>query len=98
MGLNPSRHVVHPQGNAKMDKKAVFVTQLIMTFMMAVSMSGIMSLIAMGPTEVWLSRWPVQALSAWPIAFVATMVLFPLASRLARIVLRKPAATSRAAE
>lgn len=81
-----------------MDKKSVIVTQLIMTFMMAVSMSGIMSLMAIGPTDVWLSRWPIQALSAWPVAFIATMVLFPLASRLTRLVLRKPAAASQTAD
>lgn len=81
-----------------MDKKTVIVTQLIMTFMMAVSMSGIMSLMAVGPTEAWLSRWPLQALTAWPVAFVATMVLFPVASRLTRLVLRKPAADNQIAE
>lgn len=81
-----------------MDRKSVIFTQVIMTFMMAVSMSGVMSLIAIGPTDVWLSRWPIQALTAWPIAFVATMLLFPLASRLTRLVLRGPTAGKQTAE
>jgi hypothetical protein len=81
-----------------MDKKTVIVTQLIMTLMMAVSMSGIMSLMAVGPTEAWLSRWPLQALTAWPVAFVATMVLFPVASRITRLVLGKPAVANQIAE
>lgn len=81
-----------------MDRKKVIVTQLIMTFMMATSMSGMMSLMAMGPTAAWLSRWPLQALTAWPIAFVATMVLFPVASRISRLLLRTPTGASPAAE
>ncbi len=81
-----------------MDKKKVIVTQLIMTFMMATSMSGIMSLIAMGPSATWLSRWPLQALTAWPIAFVVTMLLFPVASRITRLLLRTPTVASPAAE
>ncbi|RYG12492.1 MAG: DUF2798 domain-containing protein [Burkholderiales bacterium] len=52
--------------------------------MMAVSMSGIMSLIAMGPTAQWLAAWPMQALIAWPIAFVLTQGVGPIAFFLAQ--------------
>ena len=62
-----------------MNKKAVLISQLLMTFMMAASMSGIMSLIAMGPTPDWLAAWPGQFAYAWPIAFALTMVAWPLA-------------------
>jgi hypothetical protein len=55
-----------------MPKKVLIVAQLCITFCMAVSMSGIMSLIAMGPSAEWLAAWPIAAITAWPIAFILT--------------------------
>lgn len=60
-----------------MNKKTMLLTQVIMTFFMAATMSGIMGLIFSGPTLEWLTHWPLQFIIAWPIAFVATMVLWP---------------------
>lgn len=69
------------------DKKTLLLAQLLITFMMAASMSGIMSLIAMGPTLEWLHAWPGQFMIAWPIAFVLTLftskIGFVIARRLA---------------
>jgi len=56
------------------DKKTLLIAQIFITLMMASSMSGIMSLIAMGPTVEWLYAWPKQFIIAWPIAFCLTMV------------------------
>ena len=71
-----------------MDKKTLFIAQLLITFMMALSMSGIMSAFAMGLTREWLHAWPIQFLIAWPISFVLTQgptrVAFPLTFRLRR--------------
>lgn len=61
------------------DKKTLLLAQLLITLMMAATMSGIMSLIAMGPSLMWLSAWPKQFLIAFPIAFVLSLI----ASRLA---------------
>ncbi|SEK17471.1 Protein of unknown function [Pacificibacter marinus] len=72
-----------------MDKKTLILTQVIMTFMMAVTMSGIMSLIALGPTALWLSEWPKAALIAWPFAFVLGAIAFPVASRMANLIIRR---------
>ena len=66
-----------------MQKKTMLITQVIMTFMMATAMSGIMSLLALGPTTLWLSAWPKTALIAWPIAFVLGAIAFPLSARIA---------------
>lgn len=69
------------------DKKTLFLAQLFITFMMALSMSGIMSLLQLGPTAEWLTIWPRQFIVAWPIAFLLTMVIsrlgFALAHRIA---------------
>ncbi|UYV38194.1 DUF2798 domain-containing protein [Rhodobacteraceae bacterium D3-12] len=69
-----------------MQKKTMILTQIIMTFMMATAMSGIMSFIALGPTALWLSTWPRTALIAWPIAFVLGAIAFPLSARIACFV------------
>lgn len=70
-----------------MNKKILLIAQLMITFMMALSMSGIMSLIALGPTKQWLAGWPVQFIIAWPIAFILTQftskIAFALAPKLA---------------
>ncbi len=75
------------------DKKTLLLAQVFITFMMAASMSGIMSLLALGPTSQWLHAWPGQFAMAWPIAFVLTMVVSRLGFGLAvRIRGRKPIA------
>jgi len=70
-----------------MNKKILLIAQILMTFMMALLMSGIMSLIALGPTKQWLSVWPIQFIIAWPIAFILTQftskIAFALAPKLA---------------
>lgn len=66
-----------------MDKRTALLAQVVMTFLMALTMSGIMSLIAMGPTIEWLARWPLSFITAWPIAFILTMVAWPLSMKTA---------------
>lgn len=78
-----------------MDKRTILISQIIMTFMMSSSMSGIMLLIAIGPTDVWLEIWPKQFLMAWPIAFVLTMVTWPLSMLLTRLICKKPVSITR---
>lgn len=60
-----------------MNKKSVFLSQVIMTFIMASTMSGLMGLIIAGPSMEWLGNWPKQFIIAWPIAFALTMVAWP---------------------
>lgn len=73
-----------------MDKKTILIGQLLMTFLMALSMSGILSAIILGLNGDWLAQWPGQFLTAWPIAFVMTLiwsrVAFPLAGRISRML------------
>jgi hypothetical protein len=71
------------------DKKTLLLAQLLITLMMAFSMSGIMSLIAMGPTEEWLHAWPGQFIMAWPIAFILTFFVSRIAFGIARKVFGK---------
>ncbi|MGA4509016.1 DUF2798 domain-containing protein [Propionibacteriaceae bacterium G1746] len=77
--------------------KRILLTQVIMTLLMASIMSGIMSLIAMGPSMHWLASWPLSALMAWPIAFAVTMVAWPASMAIAGAVLRPRVAAANAA-
>ncbi|NRQ39152.1 DUF2798 domain-containing protein [Nonomuraea sp. NN258] len=71
-----------------MSKKSVFLTQVIMTFIMAATMSGLMGLIFTGPSMEWLAGWPRQFIIAWPIAFAVTMVAWPASMALSGVLLR----------
>ncbi|WP_147918123.1 DUF2798 domain-containing protein [Ruania zhangjianzhongii] len=71
-----------------MNKKRALVTQVIMTFIMAATMSAIMSLIFAGPSMQWLAGWPKQFLIAWPIAFALTMVAWPASMAISGAILR----------
>jgi hypothetical protein len=62
-------------------KKTTLVLQLCMTFMMALTMSGTMGFISVGPD--FLPHWPVSFIIAWPIAFVYTRIINPIAFKIA---------------
>ncbi|WP_322894934.1 MULTISPECIES: DUF2798 domain-containing protein [unclassified Yoonia] len=66
-----------------MPKKTLITAQIIITFLMATLMSGTMSLIHMGFSMEWLAAWPLQMLTAWPIAFVFGMGVTPFAFAMA---------------
>lgn len=59
-----------------------------MTFTMALVMSGLLSMIhSGGPSMEWLAAWRLQFITAWPIAFVLTMVAWPMSMALAGKIL-----------
>jgi Protein of unknown function (DUF2798). len=62
-------------------KKTTLVMQIAMTFMMALSMSLTIGLIQVGPD--FLANWPRTFLIAWPIAFIYTRVINPIAFKIA---------------
>lgn len=64
-----------------MSKKTLFLAQLLITFSMALTMSGIMGFIALG--AAFLPIWPKSFLIAWPIAFVVSQIITPLSFKLA---------------
>lgn len=65
------------------EKKVLLLAQGFITMMMAFSMSGVMSLIALGPTRQWLMEWPIAFIVAWPIAFCFTQFVGPLGFKMA---------------
>jgi hypothetical protein len=71
------------------EKKTLLLAQGFITMMMAFAMSGVMSLIALGPTHQWLMEWPKAFIIAWPIAFGFTMFAGPLGFKMAHKVMRR---------
>jgi hypothetical protein len=65
-------------------KKTQIVLSLLITFMMALIMSGIMGFISVGPA--FLPMWPTTFIIAWPIAFIVTQFVTPLAFKLAFLI------------
>ncbi|AYE88331.1 hypothetical protein B5M07_19130 (plasmid) [Sulfitobacter sp. D7] len=72
-----------------MNRKTLILAQILITFMMAVLISGTMPLLIVGLTMEWLLAWPWQALTAWPIAFVFTQFTTPLAFAIANRTIAK---------
>ncbi|HJE59629.1 MAG TPA: DUF2798 domain-containing protein [Nocardiopsis listeri] len=72
-----------------MSKKSILLSQVIMTFIMASTMSGVLGMIfSGGPSMEWLVTWPKQFIIAWPIAFALTMVAWPASMALTGAILR----------
>lgn len=63
--------------------KTVFVAQIFITFFMALTMSGTLTLINMGFINGFFATWLRMFLTAWPIAFIYTQFVSPLAFFLA---------------
>jgi hypothetical protein len=67
-----------------MPRKNQIILSVFITFFMSLSMSGVMGFISVGPD--FLSQWPRVWLMAWPIAFIVTQFVTPLAFKLTLMV------------
>jgi membrane-associated PAP2 superfamily phosphatase len=70
-----------PLETPMLPKKTTLVLQLAMTFMMALTMSGTLGFIFNGAD--FLSHWPQTFIIAWPIAFIYTRIINPIAFKIA---------------
>ncbi|MBY6091265.1 DUF2798 domain-containing protein [Pseudooceanicola sp. 502str34] len=69
-------------------KSLVLTAQVFISLMMAAAMTLIMGYVQAGPQPDWLAHWGWSFLRAWPIAFVLSLAVGPLAFRLAVLVHR----------
>ena len=65
------------------NKKTLILAQVLIALMMAALMTGIFGFIHLGPTAAWLPEWGKSFVMAFPIAFVLSQAVGPLAFRLA---------------
>jgi len=70
-------------------KKLVIIAQVFISGIMALLMSGIMSLVHMGFTLDWLWIWSTTFVVAWPVAFVLSMFVGPVSFKMATYVLTR---------
>ncbi|MDR7124856.1 DUF2798 domain-containing protein [Pseudotabrizicola sp. 4114] len=68
--------------------RIVILAQVFISGSMAALMSGIMSALKLGITPVFLSQWGQGFVLAWPIAFILSLGVGPLAFRAANAVNR----------
>jgi len=59
--------------------KTVLVGQALISFMMALLMTGFFSFLELGPTAVWLDMWWRSFVAAWPVAFCLSVPVSKLA-------------------
>ncbi len=69
---------------------AAVVLPLILSVIMTCAISGISTLIALGPTAEALHQWPVSWALSWVVAFPVLMVVLPLVRRLVGLVVSAP--------
>lgn len=60
-------------------KKTLILAQVFISAMMAFLMSGIFSFAHLGLTVEWLAGWSHTFIVAWPLAFVLSLGVGPLA-------------------
>ena len=68
--------------------RTVILAQLFISGMMAGLMTGIFGALALGLTPEFLTQWGRSFMKAWPVAFVLSLVVGPLAFRAANRVNR----------
>ncbi|HZH47362.1 MAG TPA: DUF2798 domain-containing protein [Roseococcus sp.] len=60
------------------------LTGLLLTAIMTCVISGVSTLLALGPTAEALARWPVAWGASWVIAFPTVLVVLPFVQRVVR--------------
>jgi len=66
------------------------VTGFILTGIMTIVISGVSTLLALGPGAEFLARWPVAWISSWIIAFPTVLVVLPMVRRIVARVVAPP--------
>jgi len=79
---------VNPAGDRRLPARFTLpVTGFILSGIMTIVISGISTLLALGPGAEFLARWPIAWIMSWVIAFPTVLVVLPMVRRLvARIV------------
>jgi len=68
--------------------RTVLLAQVFISAMMATLMTGVFGMLNLGPTSAFLAHWGGNILTAWPIAFVFSLGVGPIAFKLAHEINR----------
>nr|WP_302474110.1 DUF2798 domain-containing protein [Roseococcus sp. MDT2-1-1] len=65
---------------------------MLLTCLMTFVVSGMSTLLALGPGAEFLVRWPVAWMSSWAVAFPTILLVMPLVRRLVGRLVAAPQA------
>lgn len=69
-----------------MQTRTLLLAQFFISTLMALLMTGLFSFVELGLTQIWAQVWLEHFLTAWPIAFILSLVVsnlsFWMATRL----------------
>ncbi|MES2197546.1 MAG: DUF2798 domain-containing protein [Pseudomonadota bacterium] len=69
---------------------APIVLPLVLSLLMTFVISGVSTLMSLGPTRAFLVTWPAAWGLSWVVAFPTLVVLLPLVRRLVALVVEPP--------
>ncbi|MDO9296318.1 DUF2798 domain-containing protein [Bradyrhizobium sp.] len=69
---------------------AAIVLPLVLSLLMTFVISGVSTLMSLGPTSAFVSTWPAAWALSWIVAFPTLVVLLPLVRRLVAFVVEAP--------
>lgn len=70
-------------------KATIILAQVFISCMMAFLMTLIFTGVPLGFGEGWVVEWLRRFITAWPVAFLLSLVVGPLSFRLAALCLRR---------
>lgn len=81
----------NPRPRGKLPARyAAIVLPLVLSLLMTFVISGVSTLMSLGPTRAFVVTWPAAWALSWVVAFPTLVVLLPLVRRLVALVVEPP--------
>lgn len=81
----------NPRPRGKLPARyAAIVLPLILSLLMTFVISGVSTLMSLGPTRAFVSTWPAAWALSWIVAFPTLVAVLPLVRRIVAIVVEPP--------
>ena len=81
----------HPRPRGKLPARyAAIVLPLVLSLLMTFVISGVSTLMSLGPTRAFVATWPAAWALSWVVAFPTLVVLLPLVRRFVALVVEAP--------
>ncbi len=81
----------HPRSRGKLPARyAAIVLPLFLSLLMTFVISGVSTLMSLGPTRAFVATWPVAWALSWIVAFPTLIAVLPLVRRLVALVVEAP--------
>ncbi len=80
-----------PRSRGKLPARyAAIVLPFILSLLMTFVISGVSTLMSLGPTRAFVTTWPAAWALSWAVAFPTLIVLLPLVRRIVARVVEAP--------